>query len=175
MRSSAIALCLFLAACSGRAPTFSLQGYYFVGASDEKTAQTENEKLMQAVSEIVLAIYEKQPAKLMQYVHAQEGAIIDAKAFVTQAQVGQALEDENSMLYRVLWDDAYWKKTSPEETIRSYRTLFSKAGEIRVGLFYYSPTECEARIDFKDRPPMGIMANLVLRKRGDRWYMMNFF
>lgn len=175
MKFKPVLVCLALSACSGRAPTFSLQGYYFIGASDEKNAVAENGRLMQAVSEIVLAIYEKQPAKLMQYVHAQEGAIIDAKAFVTQTQVGQALEDENSMLYRVLWDDAYWKKTSPEETIRSYRTLFGKAGEIRVGLFYYSATECEARLDFKGRPPMGIMANLVLRKRGERWYMMNFF
>jgi hypothetical protein len=168
-------LCLVLSACSGRPPAVSLQGYFFVGQSDEKAAAAENPKLLQAVTEIVLAIYEKQPAKLMQYIHAQEGAIIDAKAFATHAQVGQALDNPESMLYRVLWDDAYWKKNSPEDEIRSYRTLFGRAGEIRVGLFYYSATECEARIDFKNRPPMGIMANLVLRKRGDRWYMMNFF
>ncbi len=175
MRHTWVALCFALVACSGRAPVFSMQGYFFVGANDEKTAQAENPRLMQAVSEIVLAIFEHKPDKLMEYVHPQEGAIVDAKAFASAAQVGQALNDPDSMLYRVLWDDAYWKTSSPEETIKSYRTVFGKAGEIRVGLFYYSATECEARLDFKGRPAMGIMANLVLRKRGERWYMMNFF
>lgn len=156
-------------------PTFTLQGYFFVGQPAEAVATAENAKLAETVSDIVLAIYEKNPAKLMQNIHQKEGAIIDAKAFASYAQVGLALEDSESMLYRVLWDDAYWKSASPGDPIRSYRTVFSEAGEIRIGLFYYSPTECEARLDFKGRPSMGVMANLVLRKRGDRWYMMNFF
>ncbi len=158
-----------------RAPTFALQGYFFVGAPDELLAASENTRISATVSDIVLAIYEKNAAKLIRNVHPQEGAIIDAKAFATYAQVGQALEDPQSMLYRVLWDDAYWKKNSPGDSIRSYRKVFGEAGEIRLGLFYYSASECEVRLDFKDRPPMGVMANLVLRKRGDRWYMMNFF
>lgn len=158
-----------------RPPQFVMQGYFFVGAADEATAQRENPTLLKAVEEVVTAIVSQNPAALLGYVNAKEGAVIDAKAFATFAQIQTALYDSSSQLSRVLWDDKYWKETAPRDNIRSYRTSFSRAGEIKVALFWYSPTECEARLDFKDRPAMGIMGNIIFRKRGERWYLMNFF
>lgn len=159
----------------GKPPTFSQQGYFFIGKSDEAMAQRENPEILRAVEGVITAIVEKKPEALLTYVHPGEGAIIDAKAFVSYAQVASALHEPQSQLYRVLWDDKYWKETAPSDNIRSYRKTFLSAGEIRLGLFYYSDSECEVRLDFKDRPPMGIMANLILRKRNGRWYLMNFF
>lgn len=169
-------LCLLLAffACN-RPPTFAMQGYFFVSAPDEEVARRENPLILETVQKIVLAITDEKPEALLEFVNRQEGAIIDAKAVLPYVQVATALHDKKSQLYRVLWDNQYWKEVAPKENIRSYRQMFLSAGEIRLGLFYYSATECEVRLDFKDRPSMGIMANLILRKRDNRWYMMNFF
>ena len=174
MKIPCLLLLLLTVACN-RPPAFVQQGYFFISAPDEELARRENPQIMDTVAKIVLAITEENPQGLLEYIHKQEGAIIDAKAVTTYAQVATALHDKNSQLYRVLWDDQYWKETAPKENIRSYRKTFLAAGEIRLGLFYYSATECEVRLDFKDRPSMGIMANLILRKRDNRWYMMNFF
>lgn len=174
MKILPLLILLSIFACN-RPPIFSLQGYFFVSAPDEALAQRENAQIVEAVQKIVLAIVDENPEALLEQVSKQEGAIIDAKAVLPYVQVATALHDKNSQLYRVLWDDRYWKEAAPKENIRSYRKTFLSAGEIRLGLFYYSATECEVRLDFKDRPSIGIMANLILRKRGNRWYMMNFF
>ncbi len=174
MRTAPWFFLLLWAACS-RPPTFSQQGYFFVSAPDEALARRENTQIVETVQKIVLAIVDEKPDILLEYVNKQEGAIIDAKAILPYAKVATALYDRSSQLYRVLWDDQYWKETAPKENIRSYRSTFLSAGEIRLGLFYYSATECEVRLDFKDRPSIGIMANLILRKRDNRWYLMNFF
>jgi len=165
---------LGLTACQ-KPPEFVLQGYFFVGAADETTAQRENPALVAATAAVIGAIIAEDREKLLSFVHAKEGAIIDAKAFVSYEQVRSALYDKSAILSRVLWDDKYWKETAPEDDVRSYRSVFSRAGEIRLGLFWYSATECEVRIDFKGRPSMGLMGNLIFRKRDDRWYLMNFF
>lgn len=164
-----------LAAHCQKPPTYSLQGYFFVGTPDEASAQAENPKIITAIQEIITAIIEERPEQLLRYVNQKEGAIIDAKAVVGYSQVAVALTDRNAQLYRVLWDDKYWKEIAPRDNIRSYRKIFSSAGEIRIGIFYYSATECEVRLDFKNRPTMGIMGNPILRKRDGRWYLMNFF
>lgn len=156
-------------------PRFESQGYYFVGTPDEATARSENPRLLEAVSKLVEAVIAQNREAILDFIHPQEGAIIDAKAFVSKAEVRAALYDPESVLYRVLWDDKYWKETAPAENIRSYRKIFSNAGVIKTGLFWYSPTECEVRLDFKNRPAMGIMGNLIFRKRGTSWYLMNFF
>lgn len=156
-------------------PEFVLAGYFFVGAADETAAQHENPALVAATAQVIQAVIAEDREKLLSFVHPKEGAIIDAKAFVSQAQVRSALYDKSSTLSRVLWDDQYWKETAPADNVRSYRSVFARAGEIKLGLFWYSATECEVRIDFKHRPSMGIMGNLIFRKRGDRWYLMNFF
>lgn len=174
MRRIFYVMLLAIAGCN-RPPVFSLQGYFFVSAPDEELAKRENQRIVETVQSIVLAIVEGKPDALLEHVNKQEGAIVDAKAVVPYVQVASALHNKNSQLYRVLWDDQYWKETAPKENIHSYRKTFLSAGEIRLGLFYYSATECEVRLDFKDRPSIGIMANLILRKRDNRWYMMNFF
>lgn len=174
MKATLLGLVLMLTAC-GKPPTFSVQGYFFVGKPDEEVARRENPRIAETVEKIVLAIIEEKPDALLEHVSKQEGAIIDAKAVLPYVQVASALHNRNSQLSRVLWDDQYWKEVSPKENIRSYRKTFLAAGEIKLGLFYYSATECEVRLDFKDRPSIGIMANLILRKRENRWYMMNFF
>ncbi len=156
-------------------PTFSLQGYYFVGGADEKTAQEENPHILRAVEEIVLAVYDKNAETILRYIDKKEGAVIDAKAFASFAEIRTALTTPSSQLYRVLWSDDYWKETAPKDNIVSYSTSFGKAKQIRVALYWYSPTECEARLDFKSRPAMGIMGNLIFRKKDTRWYLMNFF
>ncbi|MFZ5630942.1 MAG: hypothetical protein ACOY5B_17545 [Spirochaetota bacterium] len=163
-----------LASCQ-KPPEFVLQGYFFVGAPDEAAAQRENAALVATTAAVIGAVIAEDREKLLSYIHPKEGAIIDAKAFVSYAQVKSALYDKSAILSRVLWDDQYWKETAPGDSVRSYRSVFSRAGEIRLGLFWYSPAECEVRIDFKGRPSMGIMGNLIFRKRGDRWYLMNFF
>lgn len=156
-------------------PSYSLQGYFFVGTPDEAAAKEENPKIVAAIQEIITAIIEAKPELILKYINEKEGAIIDAKAVVPYAQVAVALTDPKAQLYRVLWDDKYWKEVAPRDNIRSYRKIFSSAGEIRIGIFYYSATECEVRLDFKNRPTMGIMGNPILRKRDGRWYLMNFF
>jgi len=163
-----------VAACQ-KPPELVLQGYYFVGAPDETMAQRENPALVAATAAVIGAIIAEDREKLLSFVHAKEGAIIDAKAFVGYEQVRSALYDKSAILSRVLWDDKYWKETAPEDNVRSYRSVFSRAGEIKLALFWYSPTECEVRIDFRGRPSMGLMGNLIFRKRGERWYLMNFF
>lgn len=175
MKSNLLILSLVLAAHCQKAPTFSLQGYFFVGTPNEAAAQAENPNLVAAMKDIITAIIDEKPDQLLAYVSKKDGAIIDAKAIVPYTQVAVALTDPGAQLHRVLWDDKYWKEVAPRDNIRSYRRIFSSAGEIRIGLFYYSPTECEVRLDFKDRPSMGIMGNPILRKRDDRWYLMNFF
>lgn len=120
MKVFCLLLLLTTAACN-RPPTFAQQGYFFISAPDEELARRENPQIMEAVAKIVLAITEENPQALLEYVHKQEGAIIDAKAVTTYAQVATALHDRNSQLYRVLWDDRYWKDTAPKENIRSYR------------------------------------------------------
>lgn len=174
MKRLPLLILLAIAGCN-QPPSFTLQGYFFVSGPDEGLAQRENAQIVATVQKIVLAIVDEKPDVLLEHVNKQEGAIIDAKAVLPYAQVATALHDKNSQLYRVLWDDRYWKETAPKENIRSYRKTFLSAGEIRLGLFYYSATECEVRLDFKDRPSMGIMANLILRRRDNRWYLMNFF
>lgn len=169
-----VLLLLALASCY-RPPEFVLQGYYFVGTPDEATAQRENPVLLRTTAAVIEAIIAEDREKLLSFVHPKEGAIIDAKAFVSYAQVRSALYDKSAILSRVLWDDQYWKETAPADNVRSYRTLFTRAGEIKLGFFWYSATECEVRIDFRHRPSMGLMGNLIFRKRGDRWYLMNFF
>lgn len=169
-----VVLALFMSAC-GRSPTFALQGYFFLSQPNEALAAAENPKILQAVEGIVTAIAEQNPDKLLEYVDRKEGAITDAKAVVPYAQIATALHDPKAQLYRVLWDDQYWKETAPSDNVKSYRKIFRSAGEIRLGIFYYSAQECEVRLDFKDRPSMGIMANLVLRKREGKWFLMNFF
>lgn len=165
---------LGLSVCK-KPPEFSMAGYFFVGTADETTAQRENPVLVTATTEVIQAVIAEDREKLLSFVHPKEGAIIDAKAFVSQAHVRSALYDKSAILSRVLWDDQYWKETAPGDNVRSYRSVFTHAGEIKLGLFWYSATECEVRIDFKGRPSMGIMGNLIYRKRGDRWYLMNFF
>ncbi|MFO1478705.1 MAG: hypothetical protein U1F40_00745 [Turneriella sp.] len=167
-------LLFWLAACQ-KPPEFVLQGYFFVGAADEAAAQRENPVLVATAASVIESIIAEDREKLLSFVNTKEGAIIDAKAFVSYEQVRSALYDKSAILSRVLWDDKYWKETAPGDNVRSYRTVFSRAGEIKLGLFWYSPTECEVRIDFKGRPSMGLMGNLIFRKRGDRWYLMNFF
>lgn len=156
-------------------PQLVLQGYYFVGAPDEASAQSQNAVLVAAAESVIHAIINEDRKKLLEFVHPKEGAIIDAKAFVSYEQVERALSDPSAALYRVLWDDRYWKEIAPNDNVRSYRSVFSRAGEIKIGLFWYSPTECEVRLDFKNRPSMGLMGNLIFRKRDGRWYLMNFF
>jgi hypothetical protein len=163
------------AAHCGKPPTFAMEGYYFLSAPDEKMAAVENPKVMAAIADIVGGILEQNPERILKYVSKADGAIIDAKAFVPFTQVAVALTDSKAPLYRVLWDDKYWKEAAPNDNVRSYRNIFSSAGDIRVGIFYYSSVECEVRLDFKNRPSMGVMGNPILRKRGDRWYLMNFF
>ena len=160
--------------CGGK-PSFSLQGYFFVSNPDEKMASEENPKIMAALEDIVAAIIEEKPERILAYVHQTEGAIIDAKAFVPYTQVATALTDPKAQLHRVFWDDAYWQETAPKDNIRSYRRVFSRAGEIRVGIFYYSASECEVRLDFKNRPAMGLMSNPIFRKRDGKWFIMNMF
>lgn len=138
-------------------------------------AKAESPQVLAALEEVVGGIVEEKPDRILKYVHATEGAIIDAKAFVPYAQVASALTDPKAQLYRVFWDDAYWKETAPNDNIRSYRKSFLGAGEIRVAIFYYSAVECEVRLDFKNRPAMGIMANPVFRKRDGKWFIMNMF
>ena len=156
-------------------PVFSLQGYFFLGKPDEALAASENPRVMAALEDIVGAIVAEQPDRLLQYVSPKDGAIIDAKAFVPYAQVASALANPKAQLYRVFWDDAYWQETAPNDKIRSYRKYFSSAGEVRVGIFYYSASECETRLDFAGRPAMGIMGNPIFRKRDGKWYIMNMF
>ncbi|GAB4444237.1 MAG: hypothetical protein OHK0011_26390 [Turneriella sp.] len=167
-------LALGLGVCQ-KPPEFVLAGYFFVGAADEAAAQRENPVLVKATTEVIQAVMTEDREKLLSFVHPKEGAIIDAKAFVSYAQVRSALYDSSAVLSRVLWDDEYWKETAPADNVRSYRSIFARAGEIKLGLFWYSATECEVRIDFRGRPSMGIMGNLIFRKRGDSWYLMNFF
>ncbi len=168
-----ILLCCFYT-CQ-KPPQFVLQGYFFVGAPDEATAQRENPLLVHTAASVIEAIIAEDREKLLGFVNTKDGAIIDAKAFVSYEQVRSALYDKSAILSRVLWDDKYWKETAPEDNVRSYRTVFSRAGEIKLALFWYSATECEVRLDFEGRPSMGLMGNLIFRKRGDRWYLMNFF
>lgn len=170
----AILTLLFLLACH-KPPQFSLQGYYFVGVPNEAVAERENPLLLSAAEAVIQAIIAEDREKLLDFVHPKDGAIIDAKAFVSHAQVRSALYDKSAILSRVLWDDQYWKETAPEDNVRSYRTVFSRAGEIRLALFWYSASECEVRIEFAGRPSMGLMGNLIFRKRDERWYLMNFF
>lgn len=167
-------LLLGLVSCQ-EPPEFLLQGYFFVGASDEATAKKENPALVTATASVIGAIIAEDRERLLTFVHPEDGAIIDAKAFVGYTQVRAALYDKTAILSRVLWDDAYWKQVAPQDNAKSYRSVFARAGEVRLGLFWYSATECEVRIDFKGRPSMGLMGNLIFRKRGDRWYLMNFF
>lgn len=169
------AILLFALVSCQKPPEFVLQGYFFVGAADEAAAQRENPALVTTTAAVIEAIISEDREKLLTFVHPEDGAIIDAKAFVSYAQVKSALYDKSAILSRVLWDDQYWKETAPADNVRSYRSVFARAGEVKLGLFWYSATECEVRIDFKGRPSMGIMGNLIFRKRGDRWYLMNFF
>lgn len=173
MKRSAL-LCLFVLAC-GRPPTFTLQGHFFLSTPDEKMAAAENPHVLAALDEIVTAIVEEKPDRILKYVNPKEGAIIDAKAFVPYTQVATALTNPKAQLYRVFWDDAYWKETAPHDNIRSYRKVFSSAGEVRVGIFYYSANECEVRLDFKNRPSIGVMGNPIFRKYDGRWFIMNMF
>jgi hypothetical protein len=156
-------------------PTFALQGYYFVGSPDEAMAQSENPKLMLAIQEIIEAIVAKKPEVIIKYVSKIDGAITDAKAFVPYAEVASALTTPEAQLHRVFWDEKYWKETAPKDEIHSYQRVFAKAGEIKVGLFYYSGQECEVRLDFKNRPSLGLMGNPIFRKHNGRWYLLNFF
>jgi hypothetical protein len=174
IRKTALLLICLFGAC-GKKPQFVLQGYFFVGAADEANAQRENATLVAATASVIEAIIAEDREKLLSFVSAKDGAIIDAKTFVSYEQVRSALYDKSAILSRVLWDDNYWKETAPADNVLSYKTVFSRAGEIKLGLFWYSPTECEVRIDFAGRPSMGIMGNLIFRKRGERWYLMNFF
>ncbi len=152
-----------------------MQGHFFLSTADETMAAAENPKILAALEEIVTAIVEEKPEQILKYVNAKEGTIIDAKAFVPYEQVATALTNPKAQLYRVFWDDAYWKETAPRDNIRSYRKVFGSAGEVRVGIFYYSATECEVRLDFKNRPSMGLMGNPIFRKRDGKWYIMNMF
>lgn len=138
-------------------------------------AAEENPKIMAALEDIIGGIVDEKPERILAYVNRKEGAIIDAKAFVPYAQVAVALTDPKAQLHRVFWDAVYWQETAPKDNIRSYRSVFSRAGEIRVGIFYYSADECEVRLDFKNRPAMGLMSNPILRKRDGRWFIMNMF
>ncbi|MCX7632422.1 MAG: hypothetical protein N2Z22_03705 [Turneriella sp.] len=174
MKKKFLAILITLAACQ-RKPEVVFEAYFFVGAPDEQSARRQNPELVLATTELVNAIIDHNPEKILEFVHPVDGAITDAKKFQSSAQIRDALYNPETMLYRVLWDDGYWQKTAPEDNIRSYRTVLRKAGKIRLALFWYSPTECEVRLDFPGRPPMGVMGNLIFRKRDGRWYLMNFF
>jgi hypothetical protein len=174
MKPGLIFLCATLLSCA-RPPHLSLQGHFFLSTPNEALAQRENPQILAAVEEIVTAIVNAEPERILKYIDREKGAIIDAKAFVPYAQVASALTQPTAQLHRVLWNDAYWKETAPNDNIRSYQKIFSSAGEIRIGIFYYSASECEVRLDFKNRPSMGIMGNPIFRKRDQRWYLVNFF
>ena len=138
-------------------------------------AAAENPKVLAALEAVVTAIVDEKPERILEYISPKEGAIIDAKAFVPYTQVATALTDPKAQLHRVFWDDVYWKETAPKENIRSYQKVFGSAGEIRVGIFYYSASECEVRLDFRNRPTMGLMGNPIFRKRDGKWFIMNMF
>lgn len=167
-------LLLCLIAC-GPKTHITLQGYFFVGKSDEILAKAENAPVIATLDGVIHSIMEKDISKLLQFVHRKDGAIIDAKEMVSFERVETALQLQNSQLHRVLWNDDYWRKTAPTENIRSYQKTFLRAGEIRASIYYYSASECEVRIEFKNRPSMGIMGNPIFRKREGRWYLTNFF
>ena len=175
MKYALLAVVLVLASCRLQPPAVEMQGYFFVGAPDEATAQKQNPELLLAVTEVITAIVNEDRELLLKYVSKDEGAIIDAKAFVSYAQIRTALYDAQSQLARVFWDDKYWRETAPNDNIQSYRKTFGKAETIRAGFFWYSPSECEVRLDFPGRPSMGIMGNPIFRKRGAHWHLMNFF
>jgi len=156
-------------------PRVSLGSYFFIGAKDETLAQVENTAIITVTQKIILAIAKHDTERLLELVHKKEGAIIDAKEIVPFDRVRAALENPNSMLYRTLWDDHYWQKSSPSENIHSYQKVFMRAGEIRTDIYYYSTVQCELDLKFSGRPSMGIMGNPILKKRDGLWYLVKFF
>ena len=170
------AMLLLLVACSVRQnPQINLGAYYFVGKSDESLASSENDKILEMSRALLLAILHKKTEIIVSMIDPDYGAIIDAKNVVPYAKVKTALLDESHPLHKTLWNEKAMQATDSTGEIHSYQKYFQSTDKIEIMIFYYSSVELEVRLNFKNRPSIGVMGNLIFQKRRGQWYLLNFF
>ena len=166
---------LFVSCSIRKNPQIRLGAYYFVGKADESLAVAENGKLLEMSRHLLEAVIQKKTDVLVSMIDPVQGAIIDAKIMVSYEKVKAALNDEMHPLHKTLWNEKAMQETDSTGELHCYQKYFQSVDEIEVLLFYYSHSEAEVRLNFKNRPSVGVMGNLIFQKRQDRWILLNFF
>ena len=109
MRRIFLVMLVAIAGCN-RPPSFSLQGYFFVSAPDEELARRENQRIVETVQGIVLAITEEKPDALLEHV-----AILTEVRFVRS---GKEYDCEEAVDH--LRRDLQWKIHDLPDHLRPY-------------------------------------------------------
>ncbi len=136
-----------------------------------KITEQESPAVRQVVYDLIAAIMEHRKKDIVALVHPIKGALTDLKSPRSQKQIEQDLNDEKSVLYETFFST----KKNTDGSPKGFAAMFAQASEIQLDLFFYSPTEVEVRLLFENRPPSGILGNLILHKTGDRWFVAQFF
>lgn len=138
-----------------------------------EAANKEAESIRDKMALVIAAIKAEKPDVILEQIHNEHGAYADLKALMTRKQVEKSLKNKDGLLYRVFWSDAPAKTATVEN--KSYRQFFNEAPGISIELFFYNATETEVRLEFENRPPIGILGNAVYQKYDGKWYLRRIF
>ena len=172
-------LAMLIAACASHQkkhiPLIHVSHIYSDNMAEKEAATKESVDIENRARNLIFAIIQKDRESILKQIHPDQGAGIDAKSKDSLTDVRKELYNEDGILYPVFWDTEKLKKLYPNSDLKSYQDYFSEAEEIMLDLFFYNSSECEVKIKFLNRPPAGVMGNLIYFKNNGQWFLMRLF
>ena len=165
MKKKYTAIYVFLAAISLGACGYQMPAVRLSQPDIKDDLAADSIVLETKMREYVQGIIEKKLEIILKQIDPEKGALDDFKAPNTYADLELKFSDPESAVYR-----AYWQDTD----IKSFRAMFSDAGEIKLKLYFYNDEECEIELLFEGRPSRAVLINPIYHKRNGSWYLARF-
>jgi len=156
-------------------PSFKMGSVQSDSTAIASKVKAEAKILMPLVEGLVVGILRFNRGVVIDQIHDGKGAFIDYKAEKTKKEIIADINNDDGLLYPIIWDTDRLAKLYPSTDIKSFKDYFASAEEITFTFFFYSTTECEVQLLFEDRPAVGVMGNPIYHKIDGKWYLRRIF
>jgi len=152
-------------ACGYSMPQVKQGVSFFDDEKDRATSAADVKAIFQHMYRYIRAIVEKKSELILTQVDKESGANVDLKAPSSYSGVVETLNNKDGLLNRVYWQQV-------DEDIDSLQSILAGAGEIEINVhFYRGALECEVKLNFTDRPSLGVLSNAIYHKINGRWWL----
>ena len=126
----------------------------------------------------IVSVREGNLEALGERLHPSESIYVDLKSPLSKGEILKRLNDPSDFYYALYWDTPRLKELTGEGSAKSFQGLFRSARKYRARVYVVAENRVEVRLDFRKRPGVGMMGNLILERletpglddKG-RWYI----